>query len=203
MPQAVYSDSATKTTLCSISFNAHLQSIAYHTTLQFCQKQPNKSSYPTEYCFCPPYWIYDTLTICPSSFFHHKKAKYWKIASERITPISHNQSTETCLTHWNWRDHISVVPGTGSCYFLWLSLYSDGILNIQLHTWLLPKINWQSHIQLGQFHDDVNLFHPNHMHNKDFCYLTHWGRVTHICVSKLSILGSDNGLSPGQRQAII
>ena len=32
--------------------------------------------------------------------------------------------------------------------------------------------------------------------------LTHWGRVTHICVSKLSILGSDNGLSPGRRQAI-
>ena len=25
----------------------------------------------------------------------------------------------------------------------------------------------------------------------------------HICVSKLSILGSDNGLSPGRRQAII
>ena len=33
--------------------------------------------------------------------------------------------------------------------------------------------------------------------------LTHWGRVTHICVSKLSIIGSDNGLSPDWRQAII
>ena len=32
---------------------------------------------------------------------------------------------------------------------------------------------------------------------------THWGRVTHICVSKLTIIGSDNGLSPGWRQAII
>ena len=28
-------------------------------------------------------------------------------------------------------------------------------------------------------------------------------RVTHICVSKLSTIGSDNGLSPGRRQAII
>ena len=27
--------------------------------------------------------------------------------------------------------------------------------------------------------------------------------MTHICVSKLSIIGSDNGLSPGRRQAII
>ena len=33
--------------------------------------------------------------------------------------------------------------------------------------------------------------------------LTHWGRVTHICVGKLTIIGSYNGLSPGRRQAII
>ena len=33
--------------------------------------------------------------------------------------------------------------------------------------------------------------------------LTHWGRVTHICVGKLTITGSDNGLSPGRRQAVI
>ena len=33
--------------------------------------------------------------------------------------------------------------------------------------------------------------------------LTHWGRGTHICVGKLIIIGSDNGLSPGWFQAII
>ena len=33
--------------------------------------------------------------------------------------------------------------------------------------------------------------------------LTHWGRVTHICVSKLTNIGSDDGLSHGRRQAII
>ena len=33
--------------------------------------------------------------------------------------------------------------------------------------------------------------------------LTHWGRETHICVGKQTIIGSDNGLSPGRRQAII
>ena len=32
--------------------------------------------------------------------------------------------------------------------------------------------------------------------------LTNWGRVTHICVGKLTTIGSDNGLSPGRRQAI-
>ena len=33
--------------------------------------------------------------------------------------------------------------------------------------------------------------------------LTHWGRVMHICVGKLTIIASDNGLSPERRQAII
>ena len=33
--------------------------------------------------------------------------------------------------------------------------------------------------------------------------LTHWDRVTHICVSELTVIGSDNGLSPGRRQALI
>ena len=33
--------------------------------------------------------------------------------------------------------------------------------------------------------------------------VTHWGRVTYISVSKLTIIGSDNGLSPGRRQANI
>ena len=33
--------------------------------------------------------------------------------------------------------------------------------------------------------------------------LTHWGQETHICVDNLTMIGSDNGLSPGRRQAII
>ena len=33
--------------------------------------------------------------------------------------------------------------------------------------------------------------------------LTRWGRVTHICIGNLTIIGPDNGLSPGRRQAII
>ena len=48
---------------------------------------------------------------------------------------------------------------------------------------------------------------PLDSHPKDQLHalnaLTHWGRVTHICVSKLDSITSDNGLSPGRRQAII
>ena len=42
-------------------------------------------------------------------------------------------------------------------------------------------------------------FHINYL----TCMLTHWGRVTHICVSELTTIGSDNGLSPERRQYII
>ena len=34
-------------------------------------------------------------------------------------------------------------------------------------------------------------------------FLTLWGRETHICVNKLTIIGSDNGLAPSRRQSII
>ena len=44
---------------------------------------------------------------------------------------------------------------------------------------------------------------------KTFCFcnssqeISHWGRVTYICVSKLTIICSDNGLPPDRHQAII
>ena len=33
-------------------------------------------------------------------------------------------------------------------------------------------------------------------------FLPYWGWVMHICVGNLTIIGSDNGLSPGRRQTI-
>ena len=44
---------------------------------------------------------------------------------------------------------------------------------------------------------------PSFQGNALRLFLTHWGRETHICVGKLTIIASDNGLSPGRRQAII
>ena len=40
-------------------------------------------------------------------------------------------------------------------------------------------------------------------HNELVTLFTHWGRVTHISVSKLIIISSDDGLSPDRRQGII
>ena len=43
----------------------------------------------------------------------------------------------------------------------------------------------------------------DHLATQVYQPLTHWGRVTHICVGNLTIIGPDNGLSPGRHQAII
>ena len=50
------------------------------------------------------------------------------------------------------------------------------------------------------------LLHPMFYEGCDYLSilgLSHWGRVTPICVFNPTIIGSDNGLSPGRRQAII
>ena len=49
-------------------------------------------------------------------------------------------------------------------------------------------------------------FTDSHIHqwtDSSFDLFTHWGWVTHISISKLTIIGWDNGLLPGQHQAII
>ena len=67
-----------------------------------------------------------------------------------------------------------------------LKLNITGLFLNLLHKVLQLKSKWRK----------CTLFYPE-------AALTHWGWVTHICVSKLTSIGSDNGLSPGRRQAII
>ena len=52
-------------------------------------------------------------------------------------------------------------------------------------------------------HDTKNIFLDGDIASTVLIVLSHWNRVTPICASKLSIIGSDNGLPPGRRQAII
>ena len=54
-------------------------------------------------------------------------------------------------------------------------------------------IMWSPQCQWSNPEGRVNLSHA----------LTHWGWMTHICISKLTLIGSDNGLSTGRCQAII
>ena len=55
------------------------------------------------------------------------------------------------------------------------------------------------------FHQQCSLGITTHLntHLYRIRHLTHRNRVTRISVSKLTLIGSDNGLSPGRRQTII
>ena len=81
--------------------------------------------------------------------------------------------------------------------FRWCSLHTA----LQNHIILTPKYYGKLCQYLGCWNTGFWCHHNITSH--DIGYLTHWGRAMHICVSKLTIIGSDNGLSPGRRQAII
>ena len=69
--------------------------------------------------------------------------------------------------------------------------------------WQFHKCLWTSSIScVGTYLPGANEF----IHFCTLYYtllLTYWEWVMHICISKLTIIASDNGLLPGRRQAII
>ena len=78
--------------------------------------------------------------------------------------------------------------------------------NIQMfYFWRGKQINmnlyWCNKCNIRPVHTHVSLYGII-LYVRKLC-LTHWSRVTHICVDNLTIIGSDNGLSPGWHQAII
>ena len=79
-----------------------------------------------------------------------------------------------------------------SIAFIWWTICC---IIIMLHAprWIDSFINYAVIINLITVSDCRAHFH----------YLTRWGQVMHTCVSKLTIIDSDNGLSPGRHQAII
>ena len=83
-------------------------------------------------------------------------------------------------------------------HLLFQSLLST-LLNAQNN--LLQAVNNREGVILVLL--DLSAILETIFHQKLLNVLTHWGRVTHICVNELTIIGSDNGLSPGRHQAII
>ena len=70
----------------------------------------------------------------------------------------------------------------------WVSLNSIYLSDIAM-LWANCKTIWpvRNNLQANKITQDL--------------HLTYWGQVTHICISRLTII-ADNGLSPGQHQAI-
>ena len=79
-------------------------------------------------------------------------------------------------------------------YLCWISFHINPVLSSLIHI-----------AEQRTYKIDAMRFEPLHWGRlQSRCpILTQWSRVTHIGVSKLTIIGSDNGLPPGRRQAII
>ena len=66
-----------------------------------------------------------------------------------------------------------------------------------------PRFVYQQYLRYIAIQPAVGCYNSSTFPSQALAMLTHWGRVTHICVGKLTIIVADNGLSPGRRQAII
>ena len=88
-----------------------------------------------------------------------------------------------------------------------VSLTKGQLCGLWRFLWCQPKHTVEQTIKLSVIRDAMMLiWHHCYValskwNSLGFNVLTHWGRVMHTCVSKF--IGSDNGLSPGRRQAII
>ena len=69
-------------------------------------------------------------------------------------------------------------------------------------TYTSTKRHITNHVQHSWDVLYTTLWTSNHLSSVPHS-LTHWGWVTHICVSELPIIASDNGLLPGGCHAII
>ena len=72
--------------------------------------------------------------------------------------------------------------------------FDKGLLHNNTKPLPVPALTY---CQIQQLQTDHYWF----VFRKQECSLNHWGRVTHICVGNLTIIGSDNGLSPGRRRS--
>ena len=88
----------------------------------------------------------------------------------------------------------AITCTTAGMLLIWPSGTNFSEILIRIHTFSFKKI----HLRMSYASCWSFCLSPISLN-----VLTHWGRVTHICVCKLTTIGSDNGLSPGRGQAII
>ena len=123
-------------------------------------------------------------------YFQHKIHVYWP--QEKSQPVKHGPFTVSLQSVRHkpcWVERILNITH-GQVWGKTTCLERPPKLIIAIQVWnmlFMVSIMHKGSKKLASFGTD----------------LTHWGLVMHICNSKLTIIGSDNGLSPGQCQAII
>ena len=95
----------------------------------------------------------------------------------------------TCVTHVPWCMSRSLTRGSGKNV-----PGIPGACATRNFTFTSGKRSMDTPLHYGPFVMGVHRWLSEGASQID---LSHWGRVMHICVGKLTITGSDNGLSPG------
>ena len=159
----------------------------------------------------------------------HVVKRYWKkidkiLAADALVPYGTYPSISLVFT-WPYQLHVIMIKRN-----IWLglsgnkSMFNGEIKIIDTKTAWAPQnhpnifsllgLNFQSNNSdeawMLNIIYEASILYPNSIHiwrctipHWTLFLLTQWGRVMHICIGKLTIIGSDNGLSPDQCQAII
>ena len=124
------------------------------------------------------------------------------------TALYQLQLSQTLPMYTWWHHHMESLstlltlcegnpPATGrfpSQRDLWCFFICDPEESVEHIVYLL--MIWDAKALIWHYCNDIPMFSRPTL-------LTQWGWVTHICISKLTTIGSDNGLSCGRCQAII
>ena len=125
----------------------------------------------------------------------------WRAGLKRIEGINRTQSRHErgILTRWSLCIIIVISKN-----IIWNKQWAEGFKFVREALWCIHDHIWQWFLIREMIFNycwpnSITLWKYQLMSN----VLSHWGRVTHICVNNLTIIDSDNGLSPGRRQVII
>ena len=150
-------------------------------------------------------------------WFMHRFAQctvIWKLLQNSAIHISHNHNDEIEVAHQCIFPELSQLYDAIILQAIYYTTEQNLYLKYNQFHWKLSTHNLQNRARDSQNHAALFYnarFATTHLGNSlaDCGFvmyqreLTHWGRMLHIYVSKLTIIGSDDGLSPGRHQAII
>ena len=164
--------------------------------------------------------------MAPDAFFHG----WLKVAQTTLGPhtLLLLEQCQTVFMKWTWiveyHKMMHIYNYTCMCVdkldiYIYSTFHPHALclyilLYVYIYIYIYALISTSSHVHhihhillYVYIYIYMLLYPPVHMFiiyiTLHHSLLTHWGRVTHICVGTLFIIESDNGLSPGWRQAII
>ena len=127
-------------------------------------------------------------------------SRRWSFTYRTLANQCHNCKFNTPATEWHKYAVAKCFHKFSNPCNVWLRLYKS-VLNDTDKMQLMQRYIMLVILLFSVFLTYIDTVIRKNISCINFHFMC-WGRMTHICVNKLNIFGSDNGLSPGRRQAI-